>query len=42
MQKYEIKGRDAEAMLNRMVTRDVTKIGSTGLPTASGAPTKAA
>ncbi len=27
MQKYEIQGRDAEAMLNRMVTRDVTKIG---------------
>ena len=26
MQKYEIRGRDAEAMLNRMVTRDVTKI----------------
>jgi aminomethyltransferase len=26
MQKYEIKGRDAEAMLNRMVTRDVKKI----------------
>jgi aminomethyltransferase len=27
MQKYEISGRDAEAMLNRMVTRDVNKIG---------------
>ena len=27
MQKYEIAGRDAEAMLNRMVTRDVSKIG---------------
>lgn len=27
MQKYEIRGADAEAMLNRMVTRDVTKIG---------------
>lgn len=27
MQKYEIKGADAEAMLNRMVTRDVAKIG---------------
>ena len=27
MQKYEIRGRDAEAMLNRMVTRDVAKIG---------------
>ncbi|MYF10115.1 MAG: aminomethyl transferase family protein [Gammaproteobacteria bacterium] len=27
MQKYEIKGPDAEAMLNRMVTRDVRKIG---------------
>ena len=27
MQKYEITGRDAEAMLNRMVTRDVTRIG---------------
>ncbi len=27
MQKYEITGRDAEAMLNRMVTRDVSKIG---------------
>ena len=27
MQKYEISGRDAEAMLNRMVTRDVRKIG---------------
>ena len=26
MQKYEISGRDAEAMLNRMVTRDVRKI----------------
>ncbi len=27
MQKYEITGRDAERMLNRMVTRDVTKFG---------------
>ncbi len=27
MQKYEISGPDAEAMLNRMVTRDVAKIG---------------
>ncbi len=27
MQKYEISGHDAEAMLNRMVTRDVAKIG---------------
>ena len=27
MQKYEIRGRDAETMLNRMVTRDVRKIG---------------
>jgi aminomethyltransferase len=27
MQKYEISGRDAEAMLNRMVTRDLTKLG---------------
>ena len=27
MQKYEISGHDAERMLNRMVTRDVTKIG---------------
>ena len=27
MQKYEIRGRDAETMLNRMVTRDVTRIG---------------
>lgn len=27
MQKYAINGRDAEAMLNRMVTRDVKKIG---------------
>jgi aminomethyltransferase len=27
MQKYEITGRDAETMLNRMVTRDVKKIG---------------
>jgi len=27
MQKYEIRGRDAEAMLNRMVTRDVRKMG---------------
>ena len=27
MQKYEIKGPDAEAMLNRMVTRDVKNIG---------------
>ena len=26
MQKYEITGRDAEAMLNRMITRDVSKI----------------
>jgi len=26
MQKYEISGADAEVMLNRMVTRDVTKI----------------
>ena len=26
MQKYEISGSDAEAMLNRMVTRDVTRI----------------
>lgn len=26
MQKYEISGRDAEVMLNRMVTRDVRKI----------------
>ena len=25
MQKYQIRGRDAEAMLNRLVTRDVTK-----------------
>ena len=27
MQKYLVKGRDAEAMLNRMVTRDVTRQG---------------
>jgi len=27
MQKYEIRGADAESMLNRMVTRDVKKIG---------------
>mgnify|MGYP001043466819 FL=1 len=27
MQKYEISGRDAETMLNRMVTRDITKLG---------------
>ncbi len=27
MQKYEITGRDAERMLNRMVTRDVAKVG---------------
>lgn len=27
MQKYEITGRDAEPMLNRLVTRDVRKIG---------------
>jgi len=27
MQKYEVTGKDAEAMLNRMVTRDVRKIG---------------
>lgn len=27
MQKYEISGKDAEAMLNRMVTRDLKKIG---------------
>ena len=26
MQKYHVSGRDAEVMLNRMVTRDVTKI----------------
>lgn len=26
MQKYEITGRDAEAMLNRMVTRDISKM----------------
>ena len=26
MQKYEISGPDAEAMLNRMVTRDVSKL----------------
>jgi len=26
MQKYFIQGRDAEAMLNRMVTRDITKL----------------
>jgi aminomethyltransferase len=26
MQKYEITGKDAEAMLNRMVTRDVSKL----------------
>jgi aminomethyltransferase len=26
MQKYYIKGRDAEAMLNRMVTRDISKL----------------
>ena len=26
MQKYLVKGRDAEAMLNRMVTRDITKL----------------
>ena len=29
MQKYEISGPDAEAMLNRMVTRDVSKLGIT-------------
>jgi aminomethyltransferase len=27
MQKYEIKGKDAEAMLNRMITRDLGKLG---------------
>lgn len=27
MQKYEVSGPDAEAMLNRMVTRDVSKLG---------------
>lgn len=27
MQKYDIKGKDAEAMLNRMITRDLKKIG---------------
>lgn len=27
MQKYEIRGADAEVMLNRMVTRDVRKVG---------------
>ena len=27
MQKYEISGKDAEAMLNRMVTRDMKKLG---------------
>jgi aminomethyltransferase len=26
MQKYQVSGRDAEAMLNRMVTRDITKL----------------
>jgi aminomethyltransferase len=26
MQKYHVHGRDAEAMLNRMVTRDITKL----------------
>jgi aminomethyltransferase len=26
MQKYLVRGRDAEAMLNRMVTRDITKL----------------
>ena len=26
MQKYYVKGRDAEAMLNRMVTRDISKL----------------
>jgi aminomethyltransferase len=26
MQKYQISGRDAEAMLNRMVTRDISKL----------------
>ena len=26
MQKYHVKGRDAEAMLNRMVTRDISKL----------------
>ena len=26
MQKYYVEGRDAEAMLNRMITRDVTKL----------------
>jgi aminomethyltransferase len=26
MQKYYVEGRDAEAMLNRMVTRDITKL----------------
>jgi aminomethyltransferase len=26
MQKYRVKGRDAEAMLNRMVTRDISKL----------------
>ncbi|MEM7431495.1 MAG: aminomethyltransferase family protein [Pseudomonadota bacterium] len=28
MQKYSIRGPDAETMLNRMVTRDITKFGS--------------
>jgi aminomethyltransferase len=27
MQKYYVEGRDAEAMLNRMVTRDISKMG---------------
>jgi aminomethyltransferase len=27
MQKYEISGRDAETMLNRMVTRDISRLG---------------
>ena len=27
MQKYEIRGKDAEAMLNRMITRDMGKLG---------------
>ena len=26
MQKYHVKGADAEAMLNRMVTRDISKL----------------
>ena len=36
MNKYRISGPDAEAFLNRLVTRDVSKIGVIGSDTRSG------